>query len=140
MFINFKNKSPRMQQNLSKILKISSLAIIIPFLSANTLFAQSQAPNLIIITTDGYRWQELFKGMDAELAANPKFNQGDSADLIKKYGGASDQERRQKLMPFFWNTIATKGMLFGNRTIGNKVDVANPHWFSYPGYNEILTG
>ena len=50
------------------------------------------------------------------------------------------QERRQKLMPFFWNTIATKGMLFGNRTIGNKVDVANPHWFSYPGYNEILTG
>ena len=140
MFINFKNKSPRMQQNLSKILKISSLAIIIPFLSANTLFAQSQAPNLIIITTDGYRWQELFKGMDAELAANPKFNQGDSADLIKKYGGATDQERRQKLMPFFWNTIASKGMLFGNRTIGNKVDVANPHWFSYPGYNEILTG
>ena len=115
MFINFKNKSPRMQQNLSKILKISSLALIIPFLSANTLFAQtstskratgqsqaqSQAPNLIIITTDGYRWQELFKGMDAELAANPKFNQGDSADLIKKYGGATDQERRQKLMPFF---------------------------------------
>jgi hypothetical protein len=154
MFINFKNKSPRMQQNLSKILKISSLALIIPFLSANTLFAQtstskratgqsqaqSQAPNLIIITTDGYRWQELFKGMDAELAANPKFNQGDSADLIKKYGGATDQERRQKLMPFFWNTIATEGMLFGNRTIGNKVDVANPHWFSYPGYNEILTG
>ena len=148
MFINFKNKSPRMQQNLSKILKISSLAIIIPFLSAKTLFAQSQAqsqvqsqaPNLIIITTDGYRWQELFKGMDAELAANPKFNQGDSADLIKKYGGATDQERRQKLMPFFWNTIASKGMLFGNRTIGNKVDVANPHWFSYPGYNEILTG
>jgi hypothetical protein len=39
--------------------------------------------------------------MDAELAANPKFNQGDSADLIKKYGGATDQERRQKLMPFF---------------------------------------
>ncbi|MFN5985507.1 MAG: hypothetical protein ACK42B_01350, partial [Chitinophagaceae bacterium] len=87
-----------MPQNLIKILKISSLAIIIPFLSANTLFAQeststiaetksqSQAPNLIIITTDGYRWQELFKGMDAELAANPKFNQGDSADLIKKYG------------------------------------------------------
>jgi hypothetical protein len=87
MFINFKNKCSIMQQNLSKILKISYLAIIIPFLSANTLFAQSQtqsqAPNLIIITTDGYRWQEVFKGMDAELAANPKFNQGDSADLIK---------------------------------------------------------
>jgi len=133
-----------MQQNLSKILKISYLAIIIPFFSGNTLFAQSQAqseaPNLIIITTDGFRWQEVFKGMDAELAAHPKFNQGDSADLIKKYGGATEQERRQKLMPFFWNTIASKGMLFGNRTIGNKVDVANPHWFSYPGYNEILTG
>ncbi len=43
-------------------------------------------------------------------------------------------------MPFFWTTIAGKGQLYGNRTYGNKVDNANPYWFSYPGYSEIMTG
>ena len=141
-----------MQQNLGKILKISLLAFIIPFLSPNTLFAQqptssvtrdnaqSQAPNLIIITTDGFRWQEVFGGMDTSLANQSKFNQGDSAYIYQKYGAATIAEQQKKLMPFFWNHVATKGMLFGNRYKNNKVDVANPHWFSYPGYNEILTG
>lgn len=44
------------------------------------------------------------------------------------------------LMPFFWNTIASKGQLYGNRKYGNKVDCSNELLFSYPGYNEILTG
>ncbi len=141
-----------MQQNLGKILKISYLAIILPFLSVNILFAQqptstvaranaqSQAPNLIIITTDGFRWQEVFGGMDTSLANQAKFNQGDSAYIYNKYGAATIAEQQKKLLPFFWNHVATKGMLFGNRYKNNKVDVANPHWFSYPGYNEILTG
>ena len=141
-----------MQQNLGKILKISYLAIILPFLWVNILFAQqptstvaranaqSQAPNLIIITTDGFRWQEVFGGMDTSLANQAKFNQGDSAYIYHKYGAATIAEQQKKLLPFFWNHVAAKGMLFGNRYKNNKVDVANPHWFSYPGYNEILTG
>jgi len=44
------------------------------------------------------------------------------------------------LMPFFCNTIATQGQLYGNRKYGNKVDCTNKMWFSYPGYNEILCG
>jgi len=32
------------------------------------------------------------------------------------------------------------GQLYGNRNFGNKVNVTNNQWFSYPGYNEILTG
>jgi arylsulfatase A-like enzyme len=43
-------------------------------------------------------------------------------------------------MPFFWNTIASKGQVYGNRKFDNKVDNANPFWFSYPGYSEIMTG
>ncbi len=35
--------------------------------------------NLIIITTDGLRWQEVFNGMDFTLANSKKFNHGDSA-------------------------------------------------------------
>jgi predicted AlkP superfamily pyrophosphatase or phosphodiesterase len=44
------------------------------------------------------------------------------------------------LLPFFWSTIAKEGQLYGNRILGNHVDVSNPYRFSYPGYNEIFTG
>ena len=101
---------------------------------------KSNAPNLIIITTDGFRWQEVFNGMDFDIANQSKFNHGDSAYLYKKYGANTISERQKLLMPFFWNTISSQGQLFGNRNKENKVDVANPHWFSYPGYNEIFTG
>ncbi|MGZ3850782.1 MAG: alkaline phosphatase family protein [Flavisolibacter sp.] len=99
-----------------------------------------QTENLIIITTDGFRWQEVFKGMDGEIGRDPRFNQGDSAYLFANYWSNDEAERRKKLLPFLWSTIGTKGQLYGNRTLGNKVNNANPYWFSYPGYNEIMTG
>lgn len=102
--------------------------------------AQQQTENIIIITTDGFRWQEVFKGMDSAIANNPTFNKGDSGIIYKNYWAATEKERRKKLLPFLWNTLAIKGQLFGNRILGSKVDNVNPYWFSYPGYNEIMTG
>jgi len=99
-----------------------------------------QADNIIIITTDGYRWQELFKGMDSAIANNSKFNQGDSAYIFQRYWSNDENERRKKLMPFFWNTIVNHGQIYGNRKFDNKVDNANLFKFSYPGYSEIMTG
>ena len=99
-----------------------------------------ESVNIIIITTDGFRWQEVFKGMDSAIANNHKFNQGDSNYIYDKYWDINEMERRKKLLPFLWNTVVSKGQIFGNRTIGNNVDVSNPYWFSYPGYNEIFTG
>ena len=110
-----------------------------------TLFISSicrsqPAENIIIITTDGFRWQEVFKGMDSAIANDKKFNQRDSTYIFDKYWAASENERRQKLLPFFWSVINDHGQLYGNRTFDNRVDNANPYWFSYPGYSEILTG
>lgn len=102
-------------------------------------FAQ-KVENIIIITTDGFRWQEMFGGMDSAVANNSKFNQGDSSGIYKKYWAADATERRKKLMPFFWSTIENNGQIYGNRNFNNKVNVANRYWFSYPGYNEIFTG
>lgn len=102
--------------------------------------AQRATENIIIITTDGFRWQDVFKGMDSVIANNSKFNQGDSEYIFKRYWDNDVNERRKKLMPFLWNTINAKGQIYGNRIHGNKVDNANPYWFSYPGYNEIMTG
>jgi hypothetical protein len=114
-------------------------------LFASLLFAiyasgQHKTENVIIITTDGFRWQELFKGMDSAIANNNKYNQGDSSYLFEKYWSNDEDERRKKLMPFLWSTVFNQGQLFGNRTAGSKVDNTNPYWFSYPGYSEIMTG
>ena len=53
------------------------------------------AENIIIITTDGFRWQELFKGMDSAIANNPKFNQGDSAYIFERYWSNDENERKK---------------------------------------------
>lgn len=118
---------------MKKIIFIVSL-----FASVNVIAQKTE--NIIIITTDGFRWQDLFKGMDSAIANNPKFNEGDSSEIFEKYWADDETARRKKLMPFFWSTISTKGQIYGNRTAGNKVNNANPYWFSYPGYSEIMTG
>jgi hypothetical protein len=59
---------------------------------------------------------------------------------MKKYWAPTPQERRSKLMPFFWETIASQGQLYGNRELGNEVNVRNNFWFSYPGRAETITG
>ena len=102
--------------------------------------SENKIENLIIVTTDGLRWQEVFKGMDSIIAANSKFNEGDSAYIFENYWSHDESGRRKKLMPFLWKTIVDEGQIYGNRNYGNDVDNANPYWFSYPGYSEIFTG
>ena len=113
------------------------------FACTNTqLFAQNQstASNLIIFVMDGYRWHELFEGADSSIIFNRQYNRTDSAWTVKKYWDNNIQTRRQKLMPFVWSTIARQGQLYGNRKLGNMVNVKNTYWFSYPGRSEIFTG
>ena len=99
----------------------------------------STAENLFIITTDGFRWQEVFSGADAGLIANPRYVE-DTLLLKQLYWDSTADLRRKRLMPFFWNTIAREGQLHGNRLYDNKVDVSNLYKISYPGYNEMFTG
>ena len=105
-----------------------------------TFYAKAQVENIIIVTTDGFRWQEVFKGMDSAIAVQWKYNKGDSAYIFKKYWDDNVEERRKKLFPFIWGTMAAKGQVYGNRTLGNNVNVFNPYWFSYPGYSELMCG
>lgn len=122
---------------MKKIAFLVSVPIIFACQSVQT---QSQTENLIIITLDGMRWQEVFQGMDPAIANNEVFNQSDSSYIYEKYWSDNVKERRKKLMPFLWTTIVQKGQIYGNRTLGNKVNNANPYWFSYPGYSELFTG
>ena len=123
---------------------VQKLKTIASFLIAVAVFkvsiAQTKVDRVIIITTDGLRWQELFTGMDSSIANRKEFYQDDSLQLFENYWHSQLNERRRLLMPFFWNNLVPKGQVYGNRYAGNKVDVINPFRFSYPGYNELFTG
>lgn len=102
--------------------------------------AQPVTPrNIFIITTDGFRWQEVFRGADSLLIRDTACVK-DTTLLCQQFWSDDPEERKRKLLPFFWNVIAQKGRLSGNRSYGSEVNVANLYKISYPGYNEILTG
>ncbi|MBC7947265.1 MAG: alkaline phosphatase family protein [Chitinophagaceae bacterium] len=95
--------------------------------------------NVVVVTMDGLRWQEVFGGADSILSHDTAAKY--STRYVKDhFWAATSEDRRKKLMPFFWSEVSSKGVLFGNRTYGNYFNNANRYWFSYPGYNEIFTG
>lgn len=111
-----------------------TLVCLLPF----TTFAQ-KTENVFVIMTDGLRWQEVFSGADSVLLNDAKYTES-IEKTTEKFWDKSPNVRREKLMPFFWSKIAADGQIRGNRYHKNFMDVKNPYGFSYPGYNEVLTG
>lgn len=99
---------------------------------------KTKTENVILITLDGMRWQEIFNGADSSFMKQQQHLK--DGKLKEKFWRNDIAERRKALLPFFWTTIAAKGQLYGNRAVGSNVDVTNNQLFSYPGYNELLTG
>ncbi|MEQ1619409.1 MAG: hypothetical protein ABL883_13825 [Terricaulis sp.] len=84
---------------------------------------------LILVTIDGYRWEELFRGADPDLVADPGYR--------ARYVDVPD--RPAALTPFL-SSFAQEGALIGNRDANSCARVSNDFWFSYPGYAEMLSG
>ncbi|HYV85236.1 MAG TPA: hypothetical protein VFB49_04960 [Patescibacteria group bacterium] len=110
--------------------------------------ARAEAPprvpetrNVVFITLDGLRIQELFGGMDPVVSGNPK-QSGiyDQKRARERYWRGTPEERRAALMPFFWGTLAPQGIVLGNSAKGSRMTPNNPLLYSEPGYAEILTG
>ena len=89
---------------------------------------------------DGLRWQELFGGMSSEYATEKAGGVTDVKGIRQRFGAPTALERRERLMPFFWTVIAKKGQVFGDAGVGSVARVTNGLRFSYPGYNEMLSG
>lgn len=115
------------------------ILILLVFFSTKLFAQQPACENIIIITTDGYRWQELFSGADEHIVFNTDYV-NDTAAMRYMYWDNNIEERRKKLMPFVWNYINVNGQIWGNRNFDNNVSVNNPYRLSYAGYNEIFTG
>ncbi|HEY8053859.1 MAG: alkaline phosphatase family protein [Steroidobacterales bacterium] len=97
--------------------------------------------NVVLIVSDGLRWQEIFTGADATLLNEKDGGIWDKEkDLRREFWRADAIERRKALFPFLWGTVAVRGQIFGNQARGSIARVTNGLAFSYPGYNEMLTG
>lgn len=126
----------------------SMLAIVSLFYLNLCLFpretagAEHKTENLVLITLDGVRVEEMFGGIDERILRSvSREKRIEDSPLYKKYWAPTAKERREKLMPFFWRVLMTEhGSVAGNRALGSTVLLKNTHRFSYPGYSEILTG
>jgi len=96
--------------------------------------------NVFLITTDGLRWQEVFRGMEEFPLTREFGNSGNTNTLRALFWRDTPEARRAALFPFLWGTLAKEGQIWGNRDLGSEVRVSNGQNFSYPGYNEFLTG
>ncbi len=102
--------------------------------------AARQTRNVILLMSDGLRWQDVFQGADPELMTEENGHVSDIPKLRREFWREKPDARRQALMPFLWSVVARQGQIFGNPALGSQAYVTNGKNFSYPGYNEILCG
>jgi len=119
---------------------IAAAALLPLLLLCGPVFA-GKTQNVVLIVSDGLRWQEIFTGADACLLKDKNGgNWVPEADLRKRYWREDVNARRAALFPFLWGTVAKQGQIFGNQLKGSVAHVTNGKAFSYPGYNEMSTG
>ncbi len=95
--------------------------------------------NVVLITFDGLRWQEVFAGIDESLATHAEYS-SQAEQLMQQFWKSDSNERAKTLLPFMHNTVFARGSYAGNRLQNSCAAVSNNWYFSYPGYSEILTG
>ncbi len=104
-----------------------------------TAQADTQTENLLVVTIDGLRWQEVFGGIDKSLN-NKMAGVENPRALREQFWRDTPEERREILMPFLWGTVVKDGKIFGDPNSGSPSLLTNPYLMSYPGYSEIFTG
>jgi hypothetical protein len=75
--------------------------------------------NVILLTLDGVRWQEVFHGTDPAVDAGKTEN---------------------PVMPSLWRELLPEGVLFGNPGTASGMTVANDSYLSLPAYQSIMAG
>src|SRR6202171_1726152 len=131
---------PRIASQAGGCAVLLALTVLQPAVRAQTATAP-KTHNVVLIVSDGVRWQEVFTGADPTLMNAKNGGIWDKEqDLRREFWRANADERRKALFPFLWTTVAARGQIFGNQTKGSVARVTNGKAFSYPGYNEMLTG
>jgi hypothetical protein len=82
---------------------------------------------VVVVALDGVRWQEVFEGVDPNLARAHK--------LARREVVSASQ-----LMPNLHHIIATRGSAIGAPDHGEPIVASGPNYVSLPGYIEMLSG
>jgi hypothetical protein len=131
--------------NRTVVRSLACASLLLVLLAAAPLAYSQPSPlktrNVVLVVSDGLRWQEIFTGADPTLL-NEKYGGiwDNEADLKREFWRDDVNERRRVLFPFLWGTVAAHGQIFGNQLKGSIARVTNGFAFSYPGYNEMLSG
>jgi hypothetical protein len=88
--------------------------------------ARAPADNVVLVTLDGVRWQEIFGGLDPKLAR--------AADLPSGVAPAAD------LIPNLHRLFFEEGVVLGDPQRGEGIFASGPYFVSLPSYIEIMTG
>jgi hypothetical protein len=123
-------------------LALTSWALLSPLPAAGRQELSAAGDNLVLVTLDGVRTEEIFGGLDLAVleSALKKGAAVEQAEAYRRFHAATREERRRRLMPFFWTLVTEHGSIAGDATLGSAVRLKNHHRFSYPGYAEILLG
>lgn len=119
--------------------RVALLVVLFVLPAVTAADPRRTAENVLVVTLDGFRWQEVFGGAD-EAFMDSKQGVKDEVGLKKKYLRATAAERREALLPFIWGTVAKNGQVFGNPAKQAAAESTNGLKFSYPGYSELFCG
>jgi hypothetical protein len=89
--------------------------------------AEALPGNVVLITLDGVRWQEIFTGADLALA--------DLASLPR-----GEPRTARGLTPNLHRLFFDQGTVLGDPHLGEPFNASGPNFVSLPGYVEIMTG
>lgn len=121
-------------------LSVLVVALLACLLSSGKADSQHKTTHVIFVMTDGFRWEEMFRGADLSLMNKKNGKVANPGALKKAYWRESAEDRREALLPFVWTVMAKQGQIFGNRDKGSDAYVTNGLFFSYPGYSETTCG
>ena len=133
----------RDMQGQLRAIALTLLAVVATDVPGHSQVPQALPNNVILITLDGARIEEMFGGMQIGILQSTlrEGQKVEDSPIYRRFWAESPQARREKLMPFFWKTLmAEHGSIAGNPALGSAVRLNNRHRFSYPGYAEILLG
>ena len=89
--------------------------------------SEGSVQSVVLVTLDGLRTQELFGGLDMEVLKSSLKKDAKVEDTVSyaRYWASTPEERRLRLMPFFWGTLMKQfGFVYGNAALGSRVKVS----------------
>lgn len=116
----------------------TGIVLVALLLSLQPVHTQPAGRNVIVVTLDGFRWQEMFTGASREYFKREAGGEPGAAE--KRFWRSTPEERRAALLPFVWGTVAAAGQVFGDPAKRSSSRLTNGLWFSYPGYSEMFAG